>query len=81
MKNIYDRACIQHLEIASHYSDLYLKQSPLATQLVKDYTYSAQVSTFLSAIDGVVWYDIPFAYTPYWDSLPAKIETSIGNNA
>lgn len=43
-------------------SDLYLKATPVSRQIVRDYKYKKYVTTFRDAINGELWYDIPFAY-------------------
>lgn len=48
-----------------HCSDLYIPVTPETTELVNDYEFKGNVTTFKSALDGERWYDIPFAYTPY----------------
>ena len=42
--------------------DLYLKVTPVSQQLIKDYEFKENVTTFVDQIDHVRWYDIPFAY-------------------
>lgn len=54
--------------IGSHESDLYLKVTPEATALVEHYQFRSNVEKFRSNIDGTFWYDIPFAFTPYWNA-------------
>ena len=53
-------------DIDHHRSDLYLKKNKASEQIVKAYEYGQSVSTFKSAIDGSLWYDIPFAYSPFF---------------
>jgi len=66
-KSLYDRAIEQGLEMGSHESDLYLKVTPESYKLIKNYKYRPNVTTFISQIDKALWYDIPFAYQPFWD--------------
>ena len=54
------------VEIDHHYSDLYVPVTPETKRIVSGYTYKANVTTFRSLADGALWYDIPFAYAPYW---------------
>ena len=57
-------------QIDGHESDLYLMVTPESKKLVADYEYKFSVKTFVSAIaPHVLWYDIPFAYAPYWDRI------------
>jgi len=51
-------------EIGSHESDLHVKSTPAALTVLAAYSHDAR--TFISAIDGALWLDIPFAYSPFW---------------
>jgi len=44
-----------------------LKVTPESKELIKNYKYRPNVTTFISQIDKALWYDIPFAYQPFWD--------------
>lgn len=72
MRNIYEEALkiIPPEEIGHHESDLYIKVSPESRKLVDNYEFKSNVQTFVSAIaPHVLWFDIPFAYTPYWNEI------------
>ena len=65
MVNIYERAFKEMKldEIDHHYSDLYLKVTPVSKRLVSEYEFKNQVETFRSInpkAAGSLWYDIPF---------------------
>lgn len=47
-------------ELDSHYSDLYVLKNEISSKFVKDYEFKQSVTTFVSNIDGKVWYEIPF---------------------
>ena len=53
-------------EIGNHCSDLYLLKNAVSEKLVARYEFRCDVKTFRSQIDGKIWYDIPFAYYPYF---------------
>ena len=59
-------ATLPHDEIDHHESDLYLKHSKKSLSLLAEYEYKNNVKPFTSPIDHAVWYDIPFAYDPFW---------------
>lgn len=59
---------------ANHASDLYIPVNSYTSKLVDQYEYRSNITTFKSQIDGLLWYDIPFAYLPYWS---AKQNTAI----
>ncbi len=53
----------------SNASDLYAKVTPVSTAILDRYNQVVKnVSTFTSQIDNCVWYDIPFAYSTWWDA-------------
>lgn len=68
-------------EVDHHESDLYLKHGRIANDIIAKYRARSAmrvgISTFSSKIDGSLWYEIPFGYTPFWDANLAKrnIET------
>lgn len=51
-----------------HGSDLYIKATPVTMRIVDRYVFSSQVSSFRDQTDPrrALWYNIPFAYLPYW---------------
>ena len=67
-KTIYDLAVekMDSKDINNHCSDLYLRKTDISTALVNDYEFKNQVSTFKDLVDHVLWYEIPFAYYPYF---------------
>ena len=69
---IYDAAVasLPACDIDHHYSDLYIKVTPAAVELVRRLDNVALVPTFRDA-DGVAWFELPFCFAPYWDE-PSK---------
>ena len=70
MKDIYTAALrvlpasdIDHDNIGT---DLYLKVSEASVALVASYDFRGNVEKFRSPLDGCLWFDVPFAYTPAW---------------
>lgn len=64
-------------DIDSHFSDLYVRVTPKNTELLRQY-YDAQgikklPETFRSNLGDGKWYDIPFAYDPYWEEKMRRI--------
>lgn len=53
-------------DIDHHETDLYLRVTEASKRLVSEYAYRQHVTTFKDNIEGQLWYDIPFAYTPAW---------------
>lgn len=58
------------VEIDHHESDLYVPVTDETRAIVAEYEFKTNVTTFVSQIDKKLWYDIPFAYLPYWERLP-----------
>lgn len=65
---IYEAVVAQGIEHDHHESDLYILATPEATALVKGYQFACNVTQFRHQVDGLIWYDVPFAYRPYWDA-------------
>lgn len=58
-------------DIGHHGSDLYIKRTPAAVALVGRLANKAFLSVFRSQIDGCIWYELPFCFTPFWEN-PGK---------
>lgn len=69
MRNIYEKAVesLPSADIDHHESDLYLRITPISKKLIREYEFKNQVHVFRDNIEHVLWYEIPFAYTPYWE--------------
>lgn len=66
--SIYEQAVatLPATDIDHHESDLYLRKTSLSTKLVDEYRFKQNVSTFRDGIENDIWYEIPFAYDPFW---------------
>lgn len=70
-QTLYERLVAAGCEIDHHESDLYVKATPEALAIIEDYEAASKLKnreTFSSAIDGSPWYDLPFAYDPFWSA-------------
>ncbi len=65
--SLYQMLRMAGCELANHESDLYVKVSGKADCIIRG--YNAHASMFRDDIDGEWWYDIPFAYEPFWDKV------------
>lgn len=65
--DLYDECIKRGLKIDSHCSDLYIEITEESRELISTYEHRGSVTAFKSNIDGSRWYDVPFAYSPYWD--------------
>lgn len=61
----------------SHESDLYALVNDKSREIVQSYDHKGIVKTFVNT-DGKQWYDIPFAYDPFWAAKNARSEPSPG---
>jgi len=63
-------------EIDHHYSDLYVKVSLKSKRILEEYQKECKVRVFAStfkANDGTgLWYDIAFAYDPFWEAAALR---------
>ena len=64
--NIYKKLIDAGVEIDNHESDLYAKVTPISKEIIDKYEHKRNVKTFVNNIDHTLWYDIPFAYEPFW---------------
>lgn len=73
----YQRLKEAGVPLDNHESDLYAKVTPESTIIITGYENVRKVtgkgaplnvSTFKSNIDGTLWYDIPFAFDPWWEA-------------
>lgn len=67
IKDIYEEVVRLGLEHGNHESDLLVKVTPESKKLVDAYEFKCNVTTFYNTDDCSRWYDIPFAYDPFWD--------------
>ena len=67
--SIYEELKNAGVPLDNHESDLYAKVTPESREIVRKYYKLPTVSvhTFRSQIDHELWYDIAFAYTPWWE--------------
>jgi hypothetical protein len=64
--SIYDQMLAARVLIDHHESDLYVPVNDRTTAIVNGYEFKGNVTTFISNVDKKPWYDIPFAYAPWW---------------
>jgi hypothetical protein len=71
-ESVYNAMIAAGVPTDSHESDLYVPVTPTSMAILNRLARPVNVTTFTSRIDGALWYDIPFAYTPWWDARWAK---------
>jgi hypothetical protein len=60
---IYEQLKAAGVPLSNHESNLYAKVTPESQRIIGRVTTATVVH---SRIDGELWYDIPFAYDPWW---------------
>ena len=73
---LYEAVIARNIKHSNHESDLYLPVNPETTKLVKHYygdPPSACVDRFRNQVEGGVWYDVAFAYLPWWENKAKKV--------
>ncbi len=66
--DIYKQLKSADVELSSHESDLYALKDTTSESIIADYKFKSSVTIFRNQRDNKLWYDIPFAYTPYWEN-------------
>lgn len=67
VKSIFEMVKEKGIEFDNHESDLYIPKNEVTESLISVYDFKETVKTFRSQKDGKTWYDIPFAYDPFWE--------------
>ena len=70
-QELFNKLIKAEVPISNHYSDLYVKKTDESMDLLSEYEFRCNVTKFVNQIDKTVWYDVPFAYIPYWNDLPS----------
>lgn len=62
--SLYEELLAAGIPLDSHESDLYALVTSDSRVIVARSEHGC--STFISNIDGKLWFDLPFAYDPWW---------------
>jgi len=66
MEDTIYKECIKRgIPVNNHESDLYIPVTAETAALVKFFD-KRPVSTFVNQVEGGLWYDIAFAFEPWW---------------
>lgn len=76
-KTLYDRCIEAGLKTDHHESTLYLKDCPVAREILGQ--YNQKFEEFIDNIDGENWLDVPFMYQPFWDAKTKVFDAKIAN--
>lgn len=80
-QSIYQAMIDAGVPVDHHESDLYAKVTPESREIVRQYEFRHNVSLFKAQSSGEMWYDIPFAYQPFWENVSKSIISSIKQEA
>ena len=59
--------------IANHESDLYIEVNPTNAEILSRYPLQkANTRLFRNEVTGIMCYDVPFSYDPFWEVRNAK---------
>ena len=75
-RDIYEAIKAAGIETDHNESDLYAPVNEFTEKLVAVYAHKSNVTRFKS-LDGKMWFNIPFAYTPFWDKVDARIRKAL----
>lgn len=72
-KTLYSRLIEAGCEIDNHYSDLYIRATTKAREIVRQFRLDNPGrnfcdSFFVSPIDGALWLEFPLLFDPYWEA-------------
>ncbi len=70
--SVYQKAKAAGLQIDSHESDLYLKDSPEAQKILREEN-ATTARRFISQVDGLMWWDVPFEFDPFWERVANRV--------
>jgi hypothetical protein len=73
MMNIYEAMTAAGVVCSSHYSDLHVPVNAITSEIIGRYEFRALVTTFRNQVDHAQYYDIPFAFQPYWDQKGGRL--------
>ena len=74
-ESLYKRLTNAGIKTENHYSDLYFPVTEESKKILDEYRKDnnlngmGMVTTFTNQVEGGRWYDVPFAYDPYWENL------------
>lgn len=66
--DVYAEMLATGLPLDSHESDLYVEVTPATRAIVERYQHRNNVTSFTHAVNGRQYFDIPFAFTPFWNA-------------
>jgi hypothetical protein len=68
---IYEEMVKLGVEIDNHSSDLYVPANPETRAILEKRENWTSVSIFIHQVHNKQWYDVPFAFDPFWEKKMA----------
>lgn len=65
-RQLFSQVVAHDIPFTNHYSDLYIPVNETTKALIAAYKFRQCVRVFTNQVEGGLWYDVPFAYAPYW---------------
>lgn len=65
--DIYTECVKRGIEVDNHESDLYVPVNEVTEELVSGYEFKSNVSKFFNQVTKTVYFEIPFAFLPFWE--------------
>ena len=75
-KNLYEACVVAGLEIDHYESDLLIRDSEKARELIGKYS-KVNTLPFIDNINKEPWLAIPFAYQPFWDAVSKRAKEKL----
>lgn len=66
---LYEQLKMAQCQTDNHYSDLYVKDTPNARAIFRK--NRTPFRCFVNNLDNDFWFEVPFAYDPFWVSKAA----------
>jgi hypothetical protein len=67
---LYAECVKRNIPCHNHESDLYIPVTQETLDLVNHFGHRPE--TFTNQVEGGVWFDVPFAYSPWWEARGIK---------
>ena len=64
-RDVYAALVAAGCQIDNHESDLYVKADETSRRIIRESGWYC--SSFRNQIDGTTWFDLPFAFAPFWN--------------
>ena len=76
-KSLYQTIVDAKIPYCHHESDLYIPANDQTRAILKEFSLdNSNKSRFINQIEGGAWYDIPFAYEPFWQKVQKRVDAS-----